>query len=282
MKEQIEAVQRMQEYISQHLDETITPADLARVSLFSPWHSYRLFKQLTDLTPADYIRRLRLSRSALRLRDEQCKIIDVAYETGFGSVDGYQRAFYREFGCNPRDYAASPVPLPLFTPFGVKFRALWKEQIQMEKTNNIFIQTIDKPCRKVILKRGIKADNYWDYCQEVGCDVWGVLTSMKSLCGEPVCLWLPPQYRTAGTSAYVQGVEVAADAPCTVPDGFDVIDLPAAKYLMFQGEPFAEEDYCKAIEALETAMAAYDPSVLGFAWDDANPAARAAISPCAP
>ena len=50
-------------------------------------------------------------------------MIDVAYDLGFGSVDGYQRAFLREFGCNPGAYARQPVPIPLFIPYGVKFRA---------------------------------------------------------------------------------------------------------------------------------------------------------------
>ena len=76
MKEQAEAVQRMQDYIGEHRNEAITLADLARVSLFSPWHSYRLFKQWTGLTPSDYIRRLRLSTSALKLRDGQCRIAE--------------------------------------------------------------------------------------------------------------------------------------------------------------------------------------------------------------
>ena len=78
--------------------------------------------------------------------------------------------------------------------------------------------------------------------------------SMKSLCGEPVCMWLPEKYIKPGTSKYVQGVETAADYEGTVPDGFDVIDFPAQKYLMFQGEPFKEEDYCDAITAVEQAM----------------------------
>lgn len=93
MNEQVLAVQRMQDYIEKRLYEPITLADLAAVSLFSPWYSYRLFKQQTGLTPADYIRRLRLSRSALRLRREDCRVLDIALECGFGSVDGYQRVF---------------------------------------------------------------------------------------------------------------------------------------------------------------------------------------------
>ena len=271
MTEKVEAVQRMQNYIEAHLTERITLADLSEAAFFSPWYSARLFKELTGLAPADYIRRLKLSKSALRLRDETCRIIDVAYDMGFVSVDGYQRAFFREFGCNPKEYALDPIPLYLFTPYGVKFRELWKEPCNMENIKNVFIQVIDKPARKVIIKRGQKAIEYWTYCQEVGCDVWGMLTSMKSLCGEPVCLWLPDQYCKPGTSIYVQGVEVAADYNGPVPDEFDVITLPKAKYLMFQGEPFAEENYCEAIEAVQTSMNSYDPAVIGYAWDDTNP-----------
>lgn len=271
MKEQILAVQRMQDYIGSHLEQEITLSDLAEVSLFSPFHSHRLFRDYTGLTPADYIRRLRLSQSALRLKDGGQRVIDVAYDLGFGSVDGYTRAFHRMFGCNPKEYALAPVPIPLFTPFGVKFRELRKEQINMENVQTVFIQIIHKPRRKVILKRGVRAEDYFPYCEEVGCDVWGILTSMDSLCGEPVCLWLTEAYRKPGTSIYVQGVEVPMDYDGPVPEGFDVITLPAADYLMFQGAPFREEDYCKAITAVQQAMNSYDPAVIGYVWDDANP-----------
>ena len=271
MKEQIEAVQRIQDYIESHWQESITLADLSKASHFSPWYSARLFRKLTGLSPADYIRRYKLSRSALRLRDEDCKVIEVAFDLGFGSVDGYQRAFLREFGCNPREYAAHPVPLYLMTPYGVKYRFTEKEPMNMEQIKNVFIQVIEKPARKVILKRGIQAYDYMTYCNEAGCDVWGLLTSIKSISGEPVCLWLPEQYRPEGTSQYVQGVEVSSDYSGPVPEGFDVIQLPATSYLMFQGEPFEEEDFCQAIQMVQAAMERYDLSVIGLAPDPENP-----------
>lgn len=270
MEDQVLAVQRMQDYIEAHWNEPVTLTDLAKASLFSPWYAHRLFAQWTGLTPADYIRRLRLSRSALKLRDEDVTITDLALETGFGSVDGYQRAFFREFGCNPREYALHPVPLYLFTPYGVKFQKNGKE-CKMEQVKNIFITLTEKPDRKVLIKRGIAATDYWDYCEEVGCDVWGLLTSMKSISGEPVCLWLPKRYRPTGTSEYVQGVEVPVDYDGIVPDGFDVIELPAAQYLLFQGEPFAEEAYEQAIGEVWNAIEKYNPALIGYQWDADNP-----------
>lgn len=69
----------------------------------------------------------------------------------------------------------------------------------------------------------------------------------------------------------VQGVEVDVNYDGIVPEGFDVIKLPKAKYLMFQGEPFKEEDYCTAIEEVQESVKKYDPSVIGYEWDTDNP-----------
>ena len=270
MDEHIEAVQRMQDYIEANLDTNITMADLANVSKYSPWYSYRLFVDLLHMTPAVYIRRLRLSKSALRLRDEKVKIIDVAFDYGFESVDGYQRAFYKEFGCNPYEYSMRPTPIYLFKPYGIKY-ANRKESKKMSEVKNVFVQVIEKPERKVIIKRGKEATEYFKYCEEVGCDVWGLLCSMKSICGEPVCLWLPKKYIAEGTSEYVQGVEVAADYSGEIPEGFDIVELPKCKYIMFQGEPFEEEDFCEAIEQVWSAIEKYNPKTMGYEWDDSNP-----------
>ncbi len=275
MDEQREAVRKMQDYIREHIQEDITINDLAEASAFSPWYARRLFLKYLNMTPAVYIRRLRLSKSALKLRDEQVNVLDVALDMGFGSVDGYQRAFRKEFGCNPKEYSTSPVPVWLFTPSLIENKTSKERKVSEMSENkdirNIFIQVIEKPARKVIIKRGINADEYFSYCEEVGCDVWGLLTSIKSISGEPVCMWLPKKLRNPVTNEYVQGVEVENDYSGSMPDGFEVIELPAAKYLLFRGEPFAEEDYAQAITEIWQAEKKYDPAFIGYEWDEDNP-----------
>lgn len=270
MDDQIIAVRKMQDYIENHLYENITLNDLANECGYSSWYAHRLFRYWLNIAPGEYIRKLRLSKSALKLRDEEVRIVDVAFEVGFNSVDGYQRAFYKEFGCNPKEYAKNPSALYLFTPYGILPSKKKKEE-NMKDVNNVFIQVIEKPARKVIIKRGVKASHYMEYCEEVGCDVWGVLLSIKSISMEPVCMWLPDKYVKPNTSKYVQGVEVGLDYNDEIPEGFDIIELPSSKYLMFQGEPFAEEDYEEAIEALWKAQSKYDPTTIGYIWDMDNP-----------
>ena len=265
------AVQRMQDYIERNKTEEISLSDLARASLFSPWYAYRLFRDCLGLTPTEYIRKYRLTQAAKQLRGGEVKVIDAAFDAGFSNVDTFTRAFYREFGLKPSEYMKHPVPIPFFIPYGAKYRELRKETIDVSSIQPIFIQVIRKPERLCIIKRGRRAEDYFPYCEEVGCDVWGILMSMQSLCGEPVSMWLPERYKKPNTSTYVQGVEVPMDYTGAVPEGFDVIELPAADYLMFQGEPFAEEDYCDAISAVQQAMNGYDPNIIGYVWDDGNP-----------
>ena len=269
MDETRAAVRVMQDYITEHISEEITIDDLARCSSFSPGYARKLFLKHLGMTPAVYIRRLKLSKSALRLRDEKISVLDVAMDMGFGSVDGYQRAFRREFGCNPKEYALSPIPIWLFTPYFIMDEE--RKKRKMSEIRNVFIQVIEKPSRKVIIKRGLNANEYFSYCEEVGCDVWGLLKSIKSISGEPVCMWLPQEMRKPVTNEYVQGVEVEEDYSGKVPEGFEIIDLPAATYLLFRGEPFAAEDYEVAITEIWDAEKKYNPEFIGFKWDDKNP-----------
>ena len=101
MNDKALAVQRMQDYIKEHLTQPISLAQLATAARYSPWYAARIFRELTGLTPAHYIRKLRLSESALRLRDEKVKVIDVAGALGFDSVDGYHSGVLRDVCCNP-------------------------------------------------------------------------------------------------------------------------------------------------------------------------------------
>ncbi len=185
MKEQVLAVQRMQDYIEKTKAEEISPSDLARASLFSPWYAFRLFRNVLGLAPTEYIRKYLLTQAAEQLRSGEVKVIDAACNAGFTNVDTFTRAFYREFGLNPSDYRMRPVPVPFFIPYGAKYRELRKENVDMSGIQPIFIQAVRKPERLCIIKRGTHAEDYFPYCEEVSCEVWGILMSMKSLCGEP-------------------------------------------------------------------------------------------------
>ena len=271
--EQIDAVQRMQDYIESNIHNPITLHNLSKYAGYSPFHCARIFKELIGKPPFEYIRALRLSRAALKLRDEKGKVIDVALDFVFDSHEGFTRAFSKEFGITPLKYKKEVPPIYLFMPYPVRDRYFYflKESANMEKNtanNTVFVQVIERPERKLILKRGEKAADYFEYCDEVGCDIWGLLCSVKEALYEPIGMWLPDAFRPIGTSTYAQGVEVPADYSGVVPDGFDLITLPPCKMMVFQGQPYEDERFDEAINDIDEAMKAYNPELYGFQWAD--------------
>ena len=77
--------------------------------------------------------------------------------------------------------------------------------LEKKSSKMVFAQVIDRPERKVLLKRGIQATEYFAYCEEVGCDIWAFLSSVKEALYEPIGMWLPKHLIKPGTSTYVQG-----------------------------------------------------------------------------
>jgi len=269
----VNAVQRMQSYIETHLQEPITLHMLANAAGYSPWHAARIFKTLTGKSPFEYIRAVRLSRAAVRLRDEDVKIVDVAFDFVFDSHEGFTRAFSKQFGFTPQRFSQTKPPVKLFMPNNVReiYLALEKGEYKMSepaKTSTIFVQVVDRPARKLILKRGIQAADYYAYCEEVGCEVWDVLTGIKQALYEPIGMWLPVNLQKPGTSRYCQGVEMPPDYAGPVPEGFDLIDLPPCQMMVFQGQPYDDKDFEAAIGSLWETVKSYKPETYGFEWAD--------------
>ncbi len=142
-----------------------------------------------------------------------------------------------------------------------------------QKSTVIFTQIMERPARKLILFRSKNAEEYYEYCKEVGSGTpekpapWDILCGMKDTLGEPMGVWLPESMRPANTGKYAHAVEVAADYSGEVPQGFDIIDLPPCKYLIFQGEPYDDEKYAEAVGKCMKNIEKFDPKVYGYVFD---------------
>ena len=138
----------------------------------------------------------------------------------------------------------------------------------IQKASTIFVQVVDRPARKLIIKRGIQAEDYFAYCEEVGCEVWDILTGIKEAIYEPIGMWLPENLRRPGTSRYAQGVEVPPDFSGSIPEGFELVDLRACKMMIFQGQPYDDANFQEAIRSLWETIKNYKPEIYGFTWAD--------------
>ncbi|OGR04596.1 MAG: transcriptional regulator [Deltaproteobacteria bacterium RIFOXYA12_FULL_61_11] len=275
--DKLKAAERMQKYIEAHLGDRITMATLARVASYSQWHAARVFREVTGKSPFEYVRLRRLSVAAEELQNTSRKVVDVAFDFVFDSHEGFTRAFARQFGVSPLRFRKIGSTVQLFMPPQLRDQYTRRQRGELtmsenKKPDTVFVQILDRPARKMIIKRAKKATHYFEYCEEVGCDVWDQLTAIPNAIQEPLGMWLPDSLRSPGTSEYVQGVEVTLDFDGEVPEGFEVTTLPACKMMVFQGPPFEDKDFEQAISSLWDVMASYKPETYGFTWaDDAGP-----------
>lgn len=272
--DKIKTAQVMQNYIEKHLLDEITLHALAQDTAYSPWHATRIFKEVVGMTPFEYIRKLRLSKAAVELWDEEKRIVDVAVNYVFDSHEGFTRAFSKQFGLTPSQYKKDTPALPLFRPDPVRdhYRFIQGNDpitdIE-ELSKTYFVQVLHFPKRKLIyMPCDHEADDYFAYTQQVGCDVWGLLCSIKEALYEPVGVWFPEALKPENCSSYVQGVEVSESFNKPLPKELSVIDLPACDMMLFQGSPFEDERYAEAIQYIDHKIETYQPSIYGYEWDD--------------
>ena len=95
----VTAIVRM---IERQADGSLTLAALARSAEMGVYRFLRTFSRVTGVTPHQYLLRARLREAATRLAVDPSKVLDIAFDCGFGDVSNFNRAFRAEFGVAPR------------------------------------------------------------------------------------------------------------------------------------------------------------------------------------
>ena len=273
--EKIHAVNRMQEYIEAHIHEEITLQELSAAAGYSPYHALRVFKELTDQTPFAFIRAIRLTKAVEALRDPNQRIVNIALGAGFDSHDGFTRAFSKRFGLTPQRYRQETPAIFCFTytPIAYYYEHVKNgRNCRMEKRrvpSTVTATVIERPAPKLVLLRSKQAMDYFSFCEEVGCEWHGLLDSIPEKLDPPALLTLPAHLIKEGTSATACGVEVPFDYNKPLPKGYEMLDLPPCKMLVFQGMPYEDEgDFGEALGIVFEAIENYQPERYGYRYAD--------------
>ena len=93
------------QWIRQHYHQTLPVEQLADVAGMSASAFHRHFKHITDLSPLQYQKQMRLLEARRLLLENQQGAGDIAYQVGYESPSQFSREYARFFGLPPRQDA---------------------------------------------------------------------------------------------------------------------------------------------------------------------------------
>ncbi|WP_165005154.1 MULTISPECIES: AraC family transcriptional regulator [unclassified Enterococcus] len=88
----LQDLNRLIDYIEGHLTEDLSISQLAKELLISEYHLKRTFSFIAGMSLFEYIKNRRLTLANRDLLEGQ-KVTDVAFKYGYGSIEGFSRAF---------------------------------------------------------------------------------------------------------------------------------------------------------------------------------------------
>lgn len=141
--EYYKSVNRVMEYIHEHLGENIKLDDLAKTANLSSFHFHRIFKAIICESPGDYIQRLRLEKAAFKLQSTALPLADIAEQTGYQSLHALSKAFKKRYGITPSEFRKQAVTDILLSPKPAEHLPVEPEIRKIAPQEVIYLQVTD-------------------------------------------------------------------------------------------------------------------------------------------
>ncbi len=102
-----EIIRRAQQFISTHIRERLSVPYVARMADVSPSYLTALFHKNLQISPGEYIRRIKLQESKQMIREGNMNFTEIAAALQYSTVHHFSRQFKEKFGITPTEYARS-------------------------------------------------------------------------------------------------------------------------------------------------------------------------------
>lgn len=106
-KTSAEFVPAIIEFMRRHYAENLSLEVLSEKFYYSPNFIRTTFKNVTGISPREYLNELRLGAAKIMLSEKDCDVWQVALSCGFASQSYFTAQFKKYYGCTPKSFRTS-------------------------------------------------------------------------------------------------------------------------------------------------------------------------------
>ena len=151
-------MQRVLDYIDQHLCDDLDLETVSGVAAFSKFHFQRQFTATFGLSLHRYVQLARLKRASHQLAAEHGRsVTDIALEAGYEAPDAFARAFRARFRQSPSSFRKSPDWAPWLAAFGPLNNARSKLMKITYEAEDVTIRDVPQTPVAILEHRGDRA-----------------------------------------------------------------------------------------------------------------------------
>ncbi|MEG1254260.1 MAG: GyrI-like domain-containing protein [Clostridium sp.] len=235
--EWIERITATVDYIEGHLVDDIMYDEVAKIACCSMHQFGRVFSYVVGISLSEYIRRRRLTLSALDLQSSNAKVIDVAMKYGYSSPDAFTRAFFGMHGVTPKVARTLGVKLKAYPriTFHISIKGDVEMEYRIEEKQGINLVGLVKHIKR---ESANTITNDW---KEAAGEVWNTWNEFlnggtNEKISDVYNLYREPMWQMGFTKTLDDGetlLAIGAEADTNVLTDLQTYTIPANKWAIF-------------------------------------------------
>ncbi len=238
----IRGFQKSIDYIDEHITESLEYEHIAQQMNISSFYYQKIFSIICGISIGEYIRNRRLALAGSELLATDEKIIDIAQKYGYDTQEGFTRAFTRFHGVTPYTARKHSIPLKAFSKLSISISVKGgkKMNYKIEEKDSFKIVAKTQRFTKIEDVNGRKdIPEFWTKChqdgtvkflEEIGKKDGALGSNIVGMCMEDSTI--------VKDFPYSIGAEYNGGR---VPEGYEIIEVPATTWAVFGTEGFMLE-----------------------------------------
>ncbi|MEV4534489.1 AraC family transcriptional regulator [Asanoa sp. NPDC049518] len=228
----ISALNRLVDLVEESLTGDLDVKDVARTLGTTEHHLRRMFSSLAGMPLSEYLRRRRMTVAAAHVVRGEEDLLSIAVRHGYGSTEAFGRAFRAVHGAGPGEVRRDGGPLRGQPQLRFRLTVEGSERMDTRIVDHPEFRLVGHAARVSLVHHGVNP-RVQEHIAALPTEEHLRLKALGDI--EPRGLLavsddLDPDRAEGSELTYLHGVAVSPDAP--IPDGLDVIKVPAGRWLV--------------------------------------------------